>query len=53
MGTPYGDVVPVHIINNSVAITYIGVGLSALLGLTDRAMREPQHVGLGTDWLHV
>ena len=27
---------------------YIGVGLSALLGLTDRAMREPQHVGLGT-----
>jgi len=25
------------------------VGLSALLGQTDRAMREPQHVGPGTE----
>ena len=45
MGTPHGGVVSVHIIIYSVSITYIGVGLSALLGLTGRAMREPQHRG--------
>jgi hypothetical protein len=32
---------------------YIGVGLSALLGQTDRAMREPQHVDRAQNWLHV
>ena len=28
---------------------YIGVGLSALLGQTDRAMREPSGCGPGTE----
>ena len=31
---------------------YIGVGLSALLVSTDRAMRRPQHVERADDWLH-
>lgn len=37
-------------IENSI---YIIVGLSALLSLTSRAMREPQHVDWAKDWLHV
>ena len=31
---------------------YIGVGLSALLVSTDRAMRRPRHVERADDWLH-
>lgn len=33
--------------------TYIHVGFSALLGWTNRAMREPQHVDRAQNWLHV
>ena len=48
MGTSHGGVVPVHILKN-VSLTYIGVGLSALLGLTIRVMRRPLHRGPGTE----
>ena len=52
-GTPLNDVVSVRINTNVLMFTYICVGLSALLGLTDRAMREPQHIDRARDWLHV
>ena len=47
-GTPLGGViiVPIYMVGYGI---YIGVGLSALLGTTTRAMREPQHVGPGTE----
>ena len=47
MGAPHGGVVSVRIIMMR-QVTYIGVGLSALLGWTIRAMREPQHRGPGS-----
>ena len=34
-------------------LSYIGVGLSALLVSADRAMREPRYVERAADWLHV
>ena len=40
------NIVPILLVGYDI---YIGVGLSALLGQTDRAMREPQHVGSGTE----
>ena len=42
-GTPLRGVIIVPICMVGYGI-YIGVGLSALLGSTSRAMREPQHV---------
>ena len=48
---PLGGVVFVHIVMVCYVI-YIGVGLSALLGWTDRVMRKPSERGPGTDWLH-
>ena len=47
MGTPHGGVVSVRIIMMC-QVTYIGVGLSALLGWTTRAMREPSKRGPGS-----
>ena len=44
---PWGVIiVPISLVGYDI---YIGVGLSALLGQTDRAMRESQHVGPGTE----
>ena len=49
-GTPLGDVEYMSILCYiRWRYIYIGVGLSALLGQTDRAMREPQHVGPGIE----
>ena len=46
MGTPHGGVVSVHIIY-SVSITYIGVGLSALLGLDEQGNARASICGTG------
>ena len=47
MGTPHGGVVSVHIIIYSVSITYIGVGLSALLGLDEQGNARASICGTG------
>ena len=52
----YALVVVMHLLSmaqKGVLYTYIGVGLSALLVSTYRAMREPRYVERAEAWLHV